>query len=262
MAFAEDVSVWAICGAERQVRVSYRASSQSVWEGCQAGVSHKSVKLERSTKVSSLNVSSECSSKSVLQDCQERVSHKSVKSECPAKVSRRSVPQKCVKSECPTRVWRNSAKSVCQVGVSRKCPENVTRVVFVYQHTCQHSISWVSSCLSHMSHHCFASVVPVFSSVSLKGGGFIPVAVPPTTGVAAPWCPRLPPYRRRCPGRGRWSGAAAAVLEVLGRRIRPFWYVLDLIFGWTLGKLILTYFNIYCLAMFRSKKVWTIDWIP
>ena len=49
---------------------------------------------------------------------------------------------KRVKSEYPTRVWRN----VSSKGVPQVCAENVTRVVFVFKHSCQHSGLWVSSC--------------------------------------------------------------------------------------------------------------------
>ena len=100
LAFAEEVSVWAIC----------RASPQFCWHlqrrclcGCPV-LSHKSAL----TKVSIQSASQKCqvsmSSESVLQECRVRVSS-NVWQECPTRVSSKSVLQ-----ECQARVSYRSVK--------------------------------------------------------------------------------------------------------------------------------------------------------
>ena len=85
-AFAEEASVWLICGAaymlvfarKRCLREWSVASSKTVPLACEVGVCWRSVKQECPTRVSR---------KSVLQECQVRVSHKSLKQECLVRAS-------------------------------------------------------------------------------------------------------------------------------------------------------------------------------
>ena len=126
------------------------------------------------------------SSKSALQKCFARVSHRSVKQECPTRVPSKSVSQECqvstsiqgVLHKCHVRVCPKGVEYVCHVrkshesvarccqvgaasrGVPQVCPENVTSVVFVYYHTCQHSGLWVSSCFRNCA--CRMKVFPVW----------------------------------------------------------------------------------------------------
>ena len=162
--FAEEVFVSVICvKQECRTKVSLRASDKSVKgarevrisytsvnQGCLTEVSRKCVKSEFCTKVSSKSALPKVSGKCAKSESPAKVSSMSVLQECQERVSRQSVLQGCRAIASNKRVLPECQMSVSSHGVPQVCPvENVTSFAFVYEHTCQHSGLWVSSCFSH-----------------------------------------------------------------------------------------------------------------